>query len=1200
MNTSSASLDPVALVEERDAALDAALAGWSDTGSDDALLGAMRDKKTQLGLDAVFERLGEVGDSRGPAGLMLVAQRMLAGEVPMEDALRALRAGQFNDRHRAIAALYASAVPAYLEDMVDFGVLRLVGDTAADPELAARAYFRLGERSSFNDEYAAHSLKAAFDKAGEAGLRSLQADCLIGMARHAMRMNRPAVAADHAELAKEVYEKEGDADKASNAAIVEAVNRLESRDPVGAAAAARPVVQRQMAQGVRDGEHDASVVLSACIREAAKPALQQALAVDAAAVKTYDDAMALAGDSGYRYPDEVADRTLLGRCLVRGDDPAPGARQLALAVETARERESTHELAPALTALGDWLVHTQDPGALECTTEAVQCIRDHPDQEGLAEALVLFAAALRQAKKYEEAVAAYAEAGALEFRVACQAGMIMTLLEAGRDAAAVEAVDDLCNAIAEHGPESAAGDDAHIAVLTQTLVARGHPGAAARLRETLNIEGQEQAALLGSKRNQFFRRAQQTLAGAGAQLAAGNYAAVVAAVEPIAEEARALGELGIELPATYMLGENALMAGRFDEAVSHLQTVITKSKEAEPRIHAAALNKLGTVYATGLKKFDDALVYQVQAIERQRELEEYRGLVVSLVQAAQTCVALGRLDQAGEYADEIRELGHKYPPQDVEWITFVPALVDAHRGRWDLAKPGYRATIAELERKRSQFTTAAAQRQWCEAKALMYGNAVEAAIVASEGEEAITYLELARNRYLDGVAREHGVAATVGKGVAPERLDQDGFFTSSSLADLIGPDSALVWCGGFPRGLGVVAAWRDGGDIAFASSFDREITEQDLVGLFHGDVSRIMAARDGGRGVELVLEMALQDRDVNLGANPYWQGHGEDWNRSMAGVVESVERDIWPRILDTVGRSVPHVVLLPSIGCSELPLSASAPERWPDGTPLATSVAPGVDALPSGGGVSPDAGLRLSQVVNPSEDPALVCCPVEAGAVRDLFDPEPRVLRGRRASVERVAEAIGVATVFHFMGHAFCDWRDPLDSGLLCAKRKQGVGILTVRELFDRVGTIRTPLIVLSACQIGNVEAGDKQNDFLNLPSALVAAGARTVVAPRWLVDDVAASMLLADMLRRWRREGLSVAAALVAARRWLRDEVTRTHVERWLERDAGAVDDKRLDSLRQRYVETFGEDDRPFSSVAHWGAFEITGDPNPFGAVHA
>lgn len=1184
-------VDINALLTYREVRLDTALEQWSDLQATDGLLSAMRTQVASLALGGVILRLvTEITTCCSAAGLVLLAEQLLDGRVTFEEALAISRDTRFSDGSRLFAMLYACGDQKLHENAVDIIVLRLVGDSATDPELSSRSYLRLGDLIGADSEDAGHAYAAALDKSLETTLPSLQANCLMKLAKYALHINRPDEAAENAAVARVLYERDGDPKNAAIATITEALGRLEKGDPTTAAGVLRPVVARQMREGLIDVGIDATEILEHCIRAAAKPAFLQAQSADPEAVEIYDRAVALAGDTGYLYPDEAADRTLIGACLVRGSYPGAGALQLEKACDIARHNGDEVALLKALVSRCDWLVHSQDSDALAATSEALELARAGNQSEVLPMLISLHGSALCQAGRIDEALRAYEEANRLEFRLACQVRLIVTLFSAGRDKEAVRATEDLIAAMKQNAPETSSDYDQHLALLLNSLTMHGHSGLAQHLIETLEYKGSPTQRKLGSAQRIFVDEAYYLLAKAGAHLSAARHEEVALILVPLLQQAKDRGETAVMLSTTSMLGENALNAGNFDEALTYLQTVVDATTDEMP-MKAGALNKIGTVYCVGYKRYELAFEYQARAIELQRARHDMRGLVVSLIQAAQTCLALDRLELADAYAEELRELGPQYPPQDVEWVDYVIALVDAYQNRWDRARPRFQDTIRELERRRTEYTGPQVQHQWCRQKANMYGNAIEAAIAGNYCQDAIVYLELARNRYLTGVAKAHGIKRRNGIDLQQALINRQEISVANMLQDIVTPNSAIVWCGGFPLGLGIVSARRDGNDISFSSSFSRDINGNDLTDLFEGDVRRMVAAHEQGGAVEWIHQMTLSNRELNLGANPYLQDHGNAWNRSMGAVVEAMGQSLWPRILATVGGSVSNIVLLPSVGCSELPLCAAAPERWPDGTPLVTSTASSIDSLLPLEGTSPSRIACLIQVENPSEDPDLLCSPIEASTVRRLFEGEVQVLRGRRASTQRVAEALRNAKVFHFIGHAFFDWSDPLDSGLVCANRKDGPSALSVREIFQLVGSIYTPLIVLSACQIGNVRPGDTQNDFLNLPSALVAAGARTVIAPRWQVDDVATSMLLSNMFERWRRERISIGAALNAARLWLRDEVTRVDVERWLAHSENALDANRLTKLASCFAETFQEQERPFAHVAYWGAFELTGD---------
>ena len=477
------------------------------------------------------------------------------------------------------------------------------------------------------------------------------------------------------------------------------------------------------------------------------------------------------------------------------------------------------------------------------------------------------------------------------------------------------------------------------------------------------------------------------LVQATSHMQAGNFAAAHQALQPVLEEAQCEGVFHVELAAAYALGECALMEGRHEKALELLDSVAAKSKDVQPQIHARALNMIGSIHSVGLRRPDVGLSWHEAAAEEQRALGDFDGLVVSSVQAALACVELMRLDEAERHAAEVARLGPAHPPPDVEWVTAVPALVAALRGRWPEAKAGFRATIGELERRRREFATAEEQRLWAANKADFYGQAIDAAIVSGDEEEALRWFELARNRYLDAVVREPS-----GR---PDTLGAD-LQVPGSLRDALPADTALVWCGAFPRGLGILAARREDGEPTLRCSFHADIASSQLQALFHGQAGQLLRAADEGRAVEAIAEMVREDAQTPMyGTHAFWQARGPEWARSLAQVVEVLRQTLWPRVLEAVGGSVPRIVLLPSVGCTELPLAAAAPDRWPDGTPLGVSFAPSLSTLLRPARTGPPASLL--QVENPSEDESLACCTVEAAATRALFAGEARVLRGRRA-----------------------------------------------------------------------------------------------------------------------------------------------------------------------------------------------------------
>ena len=120
--------------------------------------------------------------------------------------------------------------------------------------------------------------------------------------------------------------------------------------------------------------------------------------------------------------------------------------------------------------------------------------------------------------------------------------------------------------------------------------------------------------------------------------------------------------------------------------------------------------------------------------------------------------------------------------------------------------------------------------------------------------------------------------------------------------------------------------------------------------------------------------------------------------------------------------------------------------------------------------------------------------------------------------------------VLHFACHGLADPDDALNSAIYaCADAPLRLG-----EIVDR----RLPnarLVVLSACESA-VSDQRLHDEVLNLPSAVLQAGAAGALGSLWRVNDAATAALMQRFYWLWRVGKLSPARALQTAQAWLRD----------------------------------------------------------------
>jgi CHAT domain-containing protein len=171
----------------------------------------------------------------------------------------------------------------------------------------------------------------------------------------------------------------------------------------------------------------------------------------------------------------------------------------------------------------------------------------------------------------------------------------------------------------------------------------------------------------------------------------------------------------------------------------------------------------------------------------------------------------------------------------------------------------------------------------------------------------------------------------------------------------------------------------------------------------------------------------------------------------------------------------------------------------------------------------------------------------EVEALRALYGAGSRVYLGAEASEERARQAGSEPSLVHFACHALADAASPLDSSLILSlpaewKPGQPNGLLQAWEILEQV-RLDADLVTLSACgtALGQEMSGE---GVLGLTRAFQYAGARTVLASLWSVNDEATAFLM-ERFYRGMRSGRTKDAALRAAQlEMLRG--TRSHPSLW------------------------------------------------------
>ncbi len=714
----------------------------------------------------------------------------------------------------------------------------------------------------------------------------------------------------------------------------------------------------------------------------------------------------------------------------------------------------------------------------------------------------------------------------------------------------------------------------------------------------------------------------------------------------VREECRKAGNPQPEVRALYGLGSVALMRHQFEQALAHFQEALAIAPQAgDTATEAAALDSAGAMYSA-LQKPQRAVEYHERASELHERLKDWANQAIDLQNLASAYLELREPKNAESVLHRALKANELAGIIEPDWhIRFIEAQVMAERGQWKKAKAGFRKAISDLEAIRHSLQTPGQQREWAALQTTYYSRATQAAIAAGDAVAAVQFIECNKTRFLqsmqvrrrrrsaevaediwiryeraadrrsqlqgrrraalafgdhelDRLAREaqneyNRASAALQQAMegVPEHSTKFTFPTITSLARCIPLGYAAVSVSVFPRGLGIACIGRKKtGELWSAVTQSEHFTGSDLNRIIFGDWAVLQSALADGtlnRVPTEAIGWVLGSRVGDL---------IQPWMTKIARVCDELGSRIWPEILKVIPRGTRDLILMPSAGLNVLPLHAA---KLLDGSRVdekfTITYAPSLGVLNKirDYGPFPRAGT-MAQVINPTEDQSLPFSNLEAQLAAALFGRKRvEAIPGKEASVDRTLAMLQRHAVFYFCGHAFFDLQEPFRSGLFCFPTSQGE-VLTMATVLNKMGSISSRFVLLSACETGLVEPDDLLNDFLGLPGVFIVAGANAVLATLWRVDDLASCLLLEKFFELWHANPDATPEALAAAQLWLRTRVTVDYVieklEAWLEDPADIKQEEMLAVQHRDWLMRKDRNERPFEDEIYWAAFYITG----------
>jgi CHAT domain-containing protein len=172
--------------------------------------------------------------------------------------------------------------------------------------------------------------------------------------------------------------------------------------------------------------------------------------------------------------------------------------------------------------------------------------------------------------------------------------------------------------------------------------------------------------------------------------------------------------------------------------------------------------------------------------------------------------------------------------------------------------------------------------------------------------------------------------------------------------------------------------------------------------------------------------------------------------------------------------------------------------------------------------------IRLAHAAEEA-DAILAAAPRGAGMLASGFEASRETAMGSRVAEYRI---------LHFATHGFLNTDHPELSGIVLSMvNRNGSktnGFMSLQDIYNL--DLSADVVVLSACDTA-LGKDVKGEGLVGLTHGFMAAGARSVVASLWKVDDRATAVLMANFYKAMLQDGLTPVAALRFAKQKVRQE---------------------------------------------------------------
>lgn len=515
--------------------------------------------------------------------------------------------------------------------------------------------------------------------------------------------------------------------------------------------------------------------------------------------------------------------------------------------------------------------------------------------------------------------------------------------------------------------------------------------------------------------------------------------------------------------------------------------------------------------------------------------------------AAEIYLELGDLAKAEAQARWALDAARAVASFDTEWRAHdILGRIEAVRGDRDRARAAFAESARIVEFWRTKVTSPEDRASFLEDRAAVFRHAVGAMVSFGDVQGAFAYSERGRARSL----LEAMGARELAFSLDADRVAFAEIQRAASRVDAARRGQKDLWGVGDRKAFDALLAELDGLRQEMAKRTDIAPETRYLASGEPSDLSEIQACLDPeetlvsyyetGEGLAAIVVAKGAAKAVRLEASiagiraqirSFLAGGCRD-----RGLAESLHRALVAPILSDIPGT--RVIIVPYGQLFRLPFEALSDgkayliERWemtylPSATILRfLTRRPKVEKRDLVAFLAPDTDYDGDGKPDKEDLPF---AGKELDGVEGRF-PERTFLRGREATEDACFALAPGRGILHFSCHGEFFEHDPMSSALYLAKGAKGDGRLCAHEVFG-LDLRGMDLVTMAACEssVSKVTSGQDQ---AGIASVFLLAGARSLVASLWKVEDRGTSALMHGFYEKLMGSGSdSKGAALRAAK---------------------------------------------------------------------